>query len=239
MQFACIVWFTLETFTRFITCKDKRTFVKSLANVIDIVSVLPVYVLLVTGVRKGAYALSVLRFLRVTRFFEAFASRKFLRQLKMIQLSVVSSAPDLLTCSFVILFIMVLFSCLLYSSEWVLEMGSEDFSDVVSAFWFSLVTLTSLGYGEMTPLTTAGKLVTVLMISCTIIVLALPVPIIVSNFVVANELLKNDDTVATYHFDENKSNQVREELRQLFPNGNAERIHCSVNTRTTRTTTEC
>ena len=51
------------------------------------------------------------------------------------------------------------------------------------------------------------------MISCTILVLALPVPIIVSNFVVANDLLAKDNTVATYHFDDSKSHQVREELK--------------------------
>ena len=64
----------------------------------------------------------------------------------------------------------------------------------------------------------AGKLVTVLMIACTILVLALPVPIIVSNFVVANDLLANDDTVATYYYDENKSNQVKEELQKYLSN---------------------
>ena len=60
----------------------------------------------------------------------------------------------------------------------------------------------------------AGKLVTTVMISCTILVIALPVPFIVSNFVVANELFANDQTVATYHFDENKSHQVEEQLKQ-------------------------
>ena len=53
---------------------------------------------------------------------------------------------------------------------------------------------------------------TTLMIGCTIMVLALPVPIIVSNFVVANDLLTNDKTVTTYYFDEKKSNQVKNEL---------------------------
>ena len=60
---------------------------------------------------------------------------------------------------------------------------------------------------------------TVVMIACTIMVLALPVPIIVSNFVVANDLLENDCTVSTYFFDESKSNEVKIELSKDVPNG--------------------
>ena len=45
-------------------------------------------------------------------------------------------------------------------------------------------------------------------------VLALPVPIIVSNFIVAHDLLENDCTVTTFYFDKEKSEQVKKELHQ-------------------------
>ena len=55
VQLVCVLWFTLETFTRFMTCADKKTFLKSAANIVDILSVLPVYVMLMKGGTKGCY----------------------------------------------------------------------------------------------------------------------------------------------------------------------------------------
>ena len=175
IQLACVLYFSLESLTRFFTCPERKKFLKNVANIIDIVSVLPVYILLICGVRHGVYLSSVLRFLRMTRIFQAFPpprnprprkryepkeaqDPKFLRQLNMIMMSLAASMSDLLTCCSLILFVMVLFSCLLYVIEFTMAKGSDHFSDVPKIFWFSLVTLTSLGYGDVWPLST-GKVV--------------------------------------------------------------------------------
>ena len=154
IQLVCVIWFTLETGTRFITCYEKKNFIKSPGNIIDIISFLPVYILSANHADEAVFLSAVIRFLRITRFILAYSSPKFLQILKTIILTINASATEFATFVSLIVFAVILFSCLLYAVEYILCKGSEEFSDVPKLFWFCLVTLTSLGYGDVTPTTT-------------------------------------------------------------------------------------
>lgn len=156
IQLVCVIWFTFETLIRFITCFNKKAFFKSPANLVDIISFIPVYIMTMAQAKSGVFLSAVLRFFRITRFLPAYGSPKFLEILKTIMLTLRASVTEFATFLSLIVFAVVLFPCLLYSVEYVLCKGSDDFSDVPKIFWFCLVTLTSLGYGDVFP-TTTGK----------------------------------------------------------------------------------
>ena len=68
------------------------------------------------------------------------------------------------------------------ASLWYAEDGEDTFSSIPDAFWFSLVTMTTIGYGDVTPKTVFGKVIGSLCALTGVLTLAMPVPVIVSNF---------------------------------------------------------
>jgi len=76
----------------------------------------------------------------------------------------------------------VLFSSAIYFAEPPGSGSGSQFSSIPDAFWWAVVTMTTVGYGDMLPVTPWGKLVGSLCAIAGVLTIALPVPVIVSNF---------------------------------------------------------
>jgi potassium voltage-gated channel Shal-related subfamily D protein len=74
----------------------------------------------------------------------------------------------------------IIFSTIMYYTE--KNVPNTKFTSIPAAFWYTIVTLTTLGYGDYVPSTTMGKIVGGICSLSGVLVIALPVPVIVSNF---------------------------------------------------------
>ena len=158
IELYCLVWFTMETCTRFVTCNQKKAFIKNPMNIIDVLSLLPVYILKASQNGKHVFLATALRILRVTRLIPAYGSDTFIRIFNTIILTLLSSVKEF-TCFFSLLvFMFMLFACLLYSIENGASYYNEDFASVPKSIWYCVVTITSVGYGDVVP-TSLGKLI--------------------------------------------------------------------------------
>ncbi|XP_075915486.1 potassium voltage-gated channel subfamily A member 3-like [Petromyzon marinus] len=186
METICIIWFSFELLVRFLTCPNKPGFFKSVMNIIDIVAILPFFVTLGTEMakRRGrgqqATSLEILKVIRLVRVFRIFKMSRHSRGLKILGRTLKASTRELGLFVFFLLVGVVLFSSAVYYAE--ADQQNSEFRSIPDAFWWAVVTMTTVGYGDMCPVTAVGKIVGSLCAVAGVLTIALPVPIIVSNF---------------------------------------------------------
>uniref|UniRef100_A0A8C5UEX9 Ion transport domain-containing protein n=1 Tax=Malurus cyaneus samueli TaxID=2593467 RepID=A0A8C5UEX9_9PASS len=181
----CVVWFTFEFLMRVSFCPDKRDFIKSSLNIIDFVAILPFY--LEVGLRglSSKAAKDVLGFLRVVRFVRILRIFKLTRHF--VGLRVLGHTLRASTNEFLLLVIFL--ATMIYYAERIGAKTSDPtgsdhthFKNIPIGFWWAVVTMTTLGYGDMYPMTWSGMLVGALCALAGVLTIAMPVPVIVNNF---------------------------------------------------------
>uniref|UniRef100_A0A8L0DV39 Potassium voltage-gated channel subfamily C member 1 n=1 Tax=Oncorhynchus mykiss TaxID=8022 RepID=A0A8L0DV39_ONCMY len=188
----CVVWFTFEFMMRVIFCPDKMEFMKKALNVIDFVAILPFYLEVGLSGLSSKAAKDVLGFLRVVRFVRILRIFKLTRHF--VGLRVLGHTLRASTNEFLLLIIflalgVLIFATMIYYAE---RMGADPtdprasdhthFKNIPIGFWWAVVTMTTLGYGDMYPQTWSGMLVGALCALSGVLTIAMPVPVIVNNF---------------------------------------------------------
>ncbi len=173
----CNGWFTIEYLLRLMASPSKLKFVRSSINVIDLVSILPFYLSIILDRQGGIEVLRVVRVIRVIRIFKL---TRHSRGLHILGNTIHASLHELAMLALFLVIGVILFSSAVYYAESKVE--SRDFESIPHAFWWAVVTMTTVGYGDITPTTFIGKLVGAMCAISGVLVIALPVPVIVSNF---------------------------------------------------------
>ncbi|XP_066522903.1 potassium voltage-gated channel subfamily C member 1b isoform X2 [Hoplias malabaricus] len=188
----CVVWFTFEFLIRITFCPDKLKFVKNALNIIDFVAILPFYLEVGLSGLSSKAAKDVLGFLRVVRFVRILRIFKLTRHF--VGLRVLGHTLRASTNEFILLIIflalgVLIFATMIYYAERIGANPNDPrasehthFKNIPIGFWWAVVTMTTLGYGDMYPQTTSGMLVGALCALAGVLTIAMPVPVIVNNF---------------------------------------------------------
>lgn len=188
----CVVWFTFEFLVRVIFSPNKLEFVKNLLNIIDFVAILPFYLEVGLSGLSSKAAKDVLGFLRVVRFVRILRIFKLTRHF--VGLRVLGHTLRASTNEFLLLIIflalgVLIFATMIYYAERVGAQPNDpsasehtQFKNIPIGFWWTVVTMTTLGYGDMYPRTWSGMLVGALCALAGVLTIAMPVPVIVNNF---------------------------------------------------------
>uniref|UniRef100_A0A3B5LTM7 BTB domain-containing protein n=1 Tax=Xiphophorus couchianus TaxID=32473 RepID=A0A3B5LTM7_9TELE len=188
----CVIWFTIEVVARVIFCPDKAEFFRSTLNIIDFVAIVPFYLEVALSGLSSKTAKDVLSFLRVVRFVRILRIFKLTRHF--VGLRVLGHTLRASTNEFLLLIIflalgVLIFATMIYYAE---RIGADpkdptaaahtNFKNIPIGFWWAVVTMTTLGYGDMYPETWSGMLVGALCALAGVLTIAMPVPVIVNNF---------------------------------------------------------
>nr|XP_008522082.1 PREDICTED: potassium voltage-gated channel subfamily A member 7 [Equus przewalskii] len=182
----CICWFSFELLVRLATCPSKAVFFKNVMNLIDFVAILPYFVALGTelarqrGVGQPAMSLAILRVIRLVRVFRIFKLSRHSKGLQILGQTLRASMRELGLLIFFLFIGVVLFSSAVYFAE--ADRADSHFTSIPESFWWAVVTMTTVGYGDMAPVTVGGKIVGSLCAIAGVLTISLPVPVIVSNF---------------------------------------------------------
>ncbi|XP_074839759.1 potassium voltage-gated channel subfamily A member 6 [Carettochelys insculpta] len=194
----CIIWFSFELLVRFFACPSKPEFSRNIMNIIDIVAIIPYFITLGTelaqeqqqrqqprtttnnGGQQQAMSLAILRVIRLVRVFRIFKLSRHSKGLQILGKTLQASMRELGLLIFFLFIGVILFSSAVYFAE--TDDPDSLFTSIPDAFWWAVVTMTTVGYGDMYPMTIGGKIVGSLCAIAGVLTIALPVPVIVSNF---------------------------------------------------------
>jgi voltage-gated potassium channel len=163
---------------------ERLSYAFSALGLIDLLAFLPAALVLAGGRRSTLVALGVLPFFKLVRYSPAMRS---------LLAAVHAERRALIGCVVILFGVVLLFASLLYAIE--REVQPEKFGTIPQAMWWAIVTLGTVGYGDVVPVTALGKFVSVFAIISGFAMIALPVAIISSSFA---EEVKRRDFVVTW-----------------------------------------
>jgi voltage-gated potassium channel len=187
-----MMFFSIEYLLRLYTCVEIKKFSHGLFGriryvftplmLIDLMSVIPFYLILFSSDYSGFYLFSIFRVLRLFKAIRYVDAFRIIGKVFYIQ------REQLLVSFIVIVFIFVFASSVIYLAE--KDAQPEKFKDIPSSMWYTIATITTVGYGDIYPVTAIGKVTGGLISMMGLILFAIPTSILTSGFFKINEKSK-------------------------------------------------
>lgn len=180
-----VIVFTIEYLLRIWTCTEypeysnpvmgRLKYACSFTMVIDLLAFFPYYLALILPLDP-----KVVKFFRMLRLFRIFKLLRYYGSTDVIY-EVIKKNRDYLIATVTILVLFLIFSSYIM---FIVESDEqpEQFADIDNSFWWAVVSLTTVGYGDVYPVTDLGKTLTVIVLIIGIGIIALPTGIIASGF---------------------------------------------------------
>lgn len=149
IELSLTVLFSIEYVLRIISIKKPLKYVFSFYGIVDLLSILPTYLTMFGDYKH----LSVIRGLRLIRIFRIFKLGRFLSQGTEIASALRSSRPKIVVFSLTVLVICIIMGTIMY----LVESPEAGFTSIPRSIYWAIVTLTTVGYGDISPLTALGQ----------------------------------------------------------------------------------
>ncbi len=166
-----VLIFTIEYILRVFLAEKKLSYIFSFYGVIDLLAILPFYV-------TSNVSLQTLRVLRLLRLFRILKFTRYNEALKRIGKAVFLAKEELILFSIVTLMLLYLSAVGIYHFEHAAQ--PDKFKSIFDSLWWSVATLTTVGYGDIYPITLGGRMFTFIVLMLGLGVIAVPTGIIAS-----------------------------------------------------------
>ncbi|XP_053723858.1 potassium voltage-gated channel subfamily S member 1 [Synchiropus splendidus] len=184
LEVFCSCWFTFEVVTRLLLAPNRRKFFRHPLNLIDVVSVVPIYITLLCDWTLGAEAElgNLGRLVQVFRLMRIFRVLKLARHSTGLRSLGATLRHSYREVGILLLYLAVgvsVFSGIAYTAEYEEDVGLDT---IPACWWWGTVSMTTVGYGDLVPVTVAGKLAASGCILGGTLVVALPITLIFNKF---------------------------------------------------------
>ena len=165
------ILFSIEYFFRLISVKRPWKYVTSFFGIVDLISIFPTYLSLVL---PGSQYLMTIRILRLLRVFRVLKLTEYLLEMRMITLALRASMKKIGVFLFAVLTLVVIIGSMMY----MIEGEASGFTDIPNSIYWAIVTLTTVGYGDISPQTPIGKILASLVMFLGYGIIAVPTGIV-------------------------------------------------------------
>lgn len=152
LEWAFTILFTIEYVLRLYCVKKPLKYATSFFGVVDLLAILPTYLDLLF---PSAHFISVIRILRVLRVFRVLKLVQYVRESTLLVRALYASRRKITVFLFSLLAMMVILGSIMY----VIEDAEAGFSSIPQSIYWAIVTMTTVGYGDVSPATPLGKAV--------------------------------------------------------------------------------
>ena len=172
------IMFTIEYFLRIYCIRKPVSYIFSFFGIIDLLAVLPTYISLFI---PGTEVLQVIRVLRVLRVFRVLKLVQYIGEADLLVKAMVASRRKIFVFLFSLMNIVVILGSIMY----LIEGHSSGFSSIPRSIYWAIVTLTTVGYGDISPATNLGQAIAAVIMIMGYSIIAVPTGIVTSeiNFV--------------------------------------------------------
>ncbi|ADV67674.1 ion transporter [Deinococcus maricopensis] len=144
--------FTLEYLLRIVTARHASHYARSFFGVVDLLSILPGYIALLV---PGVQAFQVVRALRLLRIFRILKLARYLNEASVITEALRASAAKITVFLATVLTLVLIIGATMY----VVEGPKNGYTSIPTSVYWAIVTITTVGYGDIAPKTGLGKLI--------------------------------------------------------------------------------
>lgn len=167
------VLFTVEYILRLIAVRKPLAYARSFLGIIDLLAIAPTWLALVI---PGAHYFLTVRVLRLLRIFRILKLTEYLAEAGVITSALRASRRKIFVFLFAVLTMVVLIGAMMY----IIEGPQHGFTDIPTSMYWAIVTLTTVGYGDLSPQTGFGKLLASVVMILGYAIIAVPTGIVTS-----------------------------------------------------------
>ena len=174
LEWIFTIVFTIEYILRLVSIKRPLKYVFSFLGIIDLLAIIPSYLSIFF---VGAQSLLVLRALRLLRIFRIFKLTHFLTEMEFLKTAVFTSMKKISIFMLVVLALVIILGSVMY----LVENGENGFNSIPDSIYWAIVTITTVGYGDISPVTPWGKFIASIMMFIGYGIIAVPTGIITTD----------------------------------------------------------
>jgi voltage-gated potassium channel len=183
--------FTIEYLLRLICIRKPLKYALSFLGIIDLLSIFPTYL---SVLFTGAQSLLVLRSLRLIRVFRIFKLTHFLSEMQFLGSAIKGSLRKISIFTLVVITLVIILGSVMH----LIEDGQNGFESIPDSIYWAIVTITTVGYGDISPVTAEGKFVASIIMLLGYGIIAVPTGIITTEMALAlrNKKLKHETCIS-------------------------------------------
>ncbi|WP_163577787.1 ion transporter [Halomonas faecis] len=167
VEWAFTLAFTVELAVRLYTLERPLQYLKSFYGIIDVIAILPTWLMLLI---PGAQSLVIVRVLRVLRIFRVLRLMQFVGEGRLLIGALKRSTHQIFLFLFTVFMLVTIFAALVY----MIEPAEAGFTSIPIAVYWAIVTLTTVGYGDIVPVTPLGQAISTIVMLIGYSIIAVP-----------------------------------------------------------------
>ena len=211
IEIFCNAFFTAELILKFLSAPDKLHFLREPYTIIEFLSIFPIF-FPSSGKNLASTLHNYLEVCYILRILRIFVLAPKFSGLRVLLLTLKVGVGDLMLYLMLLLLALLIFATFEFYAEQVFESEKNQFESILLSLWWAVVTITTLGYGDIVPSTALGRIIGALCALCGLVFLALPIPVIVNNFTIFYAQAKGYQRLLTVL----KEHETIEELVKLL-----------------------